>query len=448
MKNAFNLKAVLIFGLAVMAVAMAFGYHVPVEASALGFALVGDTENIGKELKDLLQKQGENFDAFKKANDELLKAKADGKAVSDLEAKIAKIDGDFIQLNKDIAELAKKQNRPGAPGGDQLSPEKAEHKQAFQAFMRKGDASNLAVLEKKALQTGSDVDGGFLVFSEMEQAIDRVASTVSPMRGLADVRVIGKKSLEFRVKTAGMTARWVGEGEAGGETTNPKYAKIEINAEELEAEPWVYNDTLEDADYDLEADVIDEAGIAFGEAEGSAFITGNGVKKPRGILTYDIAANASYVWGKVGYIASGGAGAFAASNPGDNIIDLLHSLKPAYRTGATALMADTTLAAVRKIKDGSGNFYLFNPDATGKFAGFILGAPVEIDDNMPVIAANSYSIAFANFKRAYRIVDRRGIILIRDNITAKGTTKFNMRKRVGGGIRNFEAIKLMKFAAS
>ncbi|MDH4285668.1 MAG: phage major capsid protein, partial [Gallionellaceae bacterium] len=120
----------------------------------------------------------------------------------------------------------------------------------------------------------------------------------------------------------------------------------------------------------------------------------------------------------------------------------------AYRTGATALMADTTLAAVRKIKDGSGNFYLFNPDATGKFAGFILGAPVEIDDNMPVIGANSYSIAFSNFKRAYRIVDRRGIILIRDNITAKGTTKFNLRKRVGGGIRNFEAIKLMKFAAS
>ena len=111
-------------------------------------------------------------------------------------------------------------------------------------------------------------------------------------------------------------------------------------------------------------------------------------------------------------------------------------------------MADTTLAALRKIKDGSGSFYLFNPDPTGEFAGIVLGKPVVVDDNVPVIAANSYSIAYANWKRAYRIVDRRGITLIRDNITAKGTTKFNFRKRVGGGIRNFEAIKLMKFAAS
>jgi HK97 family phage major capsid protein len=117
-----------------------------------------------------------------------------------------------------------------------------------------------------------------------------------------------------------------------------------------------------------------------------------------------------------------------------------------YRNGATLLMNDTTLAKVRQIKDGTGNFYLFNPDATGKFAGFVLGAPVEIDDNMPVLASNSFSIAYADFKRAYRIVDRTGMSLIRDNITTKGTTKFNFRKRVGGGIKNYEAIKLMKFS--
>lgn len=216
----------------------------------------------------------------------------------------------------------------------------------------------------------------------------------------------------------------------------------------MEVEPWAYNSALEDADFDVVADLIDEAGIGFGEGESSAFVTGNGVKKPRGFLTYDVVANANYAWGKTGYIASGGAGVFAASNPGDNIIDLLHSLKASYRTGATLVMADTTLAALRKIKDGSGNFYLFNPDPTGEFAGLVLGKPVVVDDNMPVLAANSYSIAYANWKRAYRIVDRKGITLIRDNITTKGTTKFNLRKRVGGGIKNFEAIKLMKFAAS
>lgn len=403
-----------------------------------------------EDLEDLLQKQGQAFEEFKTANDARLKAiEQKGYAPADLVGKVEEINKALSQLGKEITEVAKKASRPTSAGGGEVKPEIAEHKSAFRdLFLRKGNDHGLSALERKAYQKGSDVDGGYLVDEEMAAEIDRVAKTVSTVRDLADVRTIGKASFEFRVKTAGMAARWVGEGEAGGETTNAKYAKIEIYAEEMECEPWVYNTTLEDADIDLVGDLTEEAGTSFGDAEGAAFVSGNGVKKPRGFLSYDIAANASYSWGSVGYIASGGAGAFASSNPGDNIIDLLHSLKATYRNGASMLMADTTLAALRKIKDGSGSFYLFNPDPTGEFAGIVLGKPVVVDDNVPVIAANSYSIAYANWKRAYRIVDRRGITLIRDNITAKGTTKFNFRKRVGGGIRNFEAIKLMKFATS
>lgn len=446
MKLAFALVAV-----ALASVTLLVGHPiVPIEAlAALGTVpiMIGETD-MGS-LTELLKKQGEAFNEFKRANDERLKAiESKGYAPADVVEKVDKINGDLTELGKQITDLAKKSNRP-AIGDSEISADEAEYKSAFrQQFLRKGDATNLRDLERKAFQSGSDVDGGYFVDSEMAREIDRIAGTVSAMRGLADVRTIGGKGLEFRVKTNGMAARWIGENEAGGETTNAKYGKIEILAEEMEAEPWVYNTAMDDADFDVVGDITDEAGIAFGEAEGAAFIAGNGVKKPRGILSYNVVANASYAWGSVGYVASGGAGAFAASNPGDNIIDLLHALKSAYRTGATMLMADTTLAAVRKIKDGSGNFYLFNPDSTGKFAGFVLGAPVEIDDNMPVIAANSYSIAYGNFKRAYRIVDRKGIALIRDNLTTKGTTKFNFRKRVGGGIRNFEALKLMKFASS
>jgi len=437
--------------LCVLAVGSALG-HPLVDlgaAGALGAAMmIGDTASIG-DIADLLKKQGSAFEEFKKANDERIKAiESKGYAPADVEAKVNKINDDLSELGKQIADVAKKSNRPPA-GDSKLSAEEQEYKAAFRdSFLRKGNDNGLKDLERKAFQSGSDVDGGYTIDSEMEAEIDRVAATISVVRNLADVRTIGAKGLEFRVKTNGMAARWVGEGEAGGETTNPKYAKLEIMAEEMEAEPWAYNSALDDADFDVVADITDEAGISFGEAEGSAFVSGNGIKKPRGFLTYDVVANASYAWNKVGYIASGASAAFASSNPGDNIIDLLHSLKAQYRTGATLLMADTTLAALRKIKDGSGNFYLFNPDPTGKFSGMVLGAPVQIDDNMPVIAANSYSIAYANWKRAYRIVDRKGIALIRDNITAKGTTKFNFRKRVGGGMRNFEAIKLMKFAAS
>lgn len=436
---------------AVAAIAMMTGHPINPEAfAALGAIpmVLGETGTVG-DIADLLKKQGTAFEEFKSANDQRIKAiESKGYAPADLEAKVAKINDDLTELGRQITDVAKKSNRPGAPAGG-ITSEQAEHKSAFrEQFLRKGDDSGLRELERKAFQRGSDVDGGYLIDSEMETEIDRVAGTISVVRNLADVRTIGKDGLKFRAKTAGMAARWVGEGEAGGETTNPKYAQLEILAEEMEAEPWAYNSALDDADFDVVADVTEEAGIAFGEAEGAAFVSGNGIKKPRGFLTYDIAANASYAWGKVGYIASGGAGAFAASNASDNVIDLLHSLKAQYRNGAALLMADTTLAALRKIKDGSGNFYLFNPDPTGNFAGLVLGAPVEIDDNMPVIAANSYSIAYANWKRAYRIVDRKGIALIRDNITAKGTTKFNFRKRVGGGMRNFEAIKLMKFATT
>jgi len=437
--------------LSVMAIFTLCGHPLvdPHVIAGLGMAggFIGETD-FGS-LQELLKKQGETFMEFKTANDARLKALEEKSPVDPaVTAEVTRLNDELTQLQADITTLTKKTARPIAAAVGELTPEQAEYKTAFQRFVRKGDKDGLEELEKKVFQAGSDVDGGYFIHAEMDSNIDRVASVVSTVRELADVRTIGKSSIEMRVKISGTAGRWVGEGEEGGETTNPKYAKIEITAEELEIEPWVYNTAMEDADFDVEADLTDEAGIGFGEAEGVAFVSGNGVKKPKGFLTYPVVANSAYAWGSIGYIASGAAGAFGASNPGDAIINLLHSLKAAYRNGAVLLMNETTLGMMRQIKDGSGSFYLFNPDPTGKFGGYVLGAPVVIDDNMPDIAANSYSIAYGNFKRAYRIVDRKGITLIRDNITNKGTTKFNMRKRVGGGVKNFEAIKLMKFSVN
>lgn len=428
---------------------MLFGYMV-----MCGFVLF-ESDAVLAPITELLKKQGDAFDGFQKANAiKLAEIEKEGKASTAALALLEKLATELKQVSDQVQEARgrideaeKKANRPGN-AKDEDNPEIAEHKEQFGKFVRKGDVTNLSELEKKAFQMGSDVDGGWLLSKEMDTNIDRVAAKQSTLRGLADVRVIGKASINMRVKTSGVAARWTGENEAGGETVNPKYANIEIYADEMEIEPWAYNTALEDADFDVEADITDEAGVGFGEGEGVAFITGNGVKKPRGILSYSFVANASYVWGSVGYIASGAAGAFKASNPGDDIINLLHSLKAAYRNGAVLLMNDVTLGSVRQIKDSSGSFYLFNPDATGKFGGFVLGVPVIVDDNMPDIAANSFAIAYANFNRAYRIVDRKGVALIRDNITTKGTTKFNFRRRVGGAIKNFEAIKVMRFAVS
>lgn len=435
---------------AVMAVATLLGHPlIPHEALAsLGAIPMAFGGEISLELKTALDKQAEAWGEFTRKNDELLKAKAEGKAVADLQADVDKINAALSKQTSDLLELAKKSNRPVIKDakGNELTEDQVAYKAAFGKFLRKGDDNGLTELQRKAYNAGSGPDGGFLVLPEMDAEIIRVVGVVSAIGRLARQVTIGTDSFKKVAKTTGMAARRVGPGSTGGETTNPKYAELEFTAHTAEAEPWVFNETLEDAIVDLESDLATEASIAFAELAGSEFAVGTGVGSARGITAYDTVANASYAWGKIGYIASGAAGDFAASNPADKIIDLQHSLKAQYRPGATWVTGDSTLAKIRQMKDGTGAFYLWQPDPLSGFGGRLLGNPVEIDDNMPTMAANSFSLAFGNFQQAYVVVNRSGTVVIRDNITAKGKTKFNFRRRFGGGVQNFEALKLMKFA--
>ncbi|MDZ7809191.1 MAG: phage major capsid protein [Arhodomonas sp.] len=401
------------------------------------------------ELKVLLDNQGKAWEEFKAANDARVEAiEKKNFAPADLEGKVDTINTDMDRLSKEIADIMKKMNRPGAgASNDTLTPDQLEHKQALDRYLRKGKEDGLAELERKAMFTGSDPDGGFLVDSEMDGQIDRIAATISGMRGVAAVRTVGANSYKKMVKTRGVAGGHIGETEDSAETNAPQYALIEIVPERIYAEPWVSNDMLEDAEFDLEADLTEEAGITFGEIEGADFITGTGVKMARGILTYTTVANASYSWGNLGYVASGAAGAWASSNPSDKLIDLVHALKRQYRPGAGFMMNDLTIGSVRKFKETTGN-YLWAPGLMPGQPDMLLGYPVVHDDNLPDIAADSLSVAFGNFARGYTIVDRRGIAVIRDNVTKKGYTKFHFSKRVSGGVHNFEAIKLMKFATS
>lgn len=403
------------------------------------------------EVKKLIDDQGHAWEEFKQANDARLKAiEEKGYAPAETVEKVNTINADLTKLSGELADVMKKVNRPGMVDEKSgLTAEQLEHKQALrQAYLRKGDDEGLHELERKALSSGSDPDGGYLIDAEMDTDIDRIAETISGLRSVANVRAIGSAKYQKFMKTRGVSGGWLAEAADSDESTEPQFSRIEIEAFKMYAEPWVPNEMLEDAFYDLEGDLAMEAGITFGETEGAAFITGNGVGRPRGIAAYTMAANASYAWGKVGYIASGAAGAFASSAPADKLVDLQHALKPQYRPGAVWLMNDATLGTARQMKDGSGSYYLWQPDPTAGFGGRFLGSPVVIDDNVADIAANSLSIAYGNFKRGYTIVDRRGIAVIRDPFTKKGVTKFHFSKRVGGGITNFEAIKFMKFATS
>ena len=447
-RNHFNWALVAV--LAVMAIFAIAGHPVIAPEALAGLGLiplaVGEVDTL--ELKKMLEKQGEAWGEFTKKNDELLKAKAEGKAVSDLQATVDKINTDFKQMNTDLLELAKKANRPAADDPKAISPEMRDYKQAFGRFLRKGDTNGLDDLQKKAMNAASGPDGGYLVLPEMDQEIVRVVSVVSAIGRLARNVTVGTDVYKKVVKKSGMTARRVGAGATGGETPAPQYAELEFPAPEAEAEPWVFNSTLDDAIVDLEMDLAAEASISFAELAGTEFATGTGIGSARGITDYTTVANASYAWGSLGYIAGGGASDFASSNPGDALISLQHALKSQYRPGAAFVMADATLAKVRQMKDGSGNFYLWQPDPLAGFGGRLLGSPVEIDDNMPVVAADALAIAYGNFAQGYLVVNRSGTVLIRDNVTAKGKTKFNFRRRFGGGVQNFEAIKLLKIATS
>lgn len=446
-----NPKVAVLALLAIAALAMLAGHPlIPLDSlAALGLIplAIGDTDMKG--LQELLEKQGRAFEEFKNANDARLKSLEEkGYAPADVVAKVDKINDELKKIDGEILELAKKAGRPSTGATDDLTPEQEEYKEALNRYLRKGIDTGLADLQRKAMNSASDPDGGFLVLPEMDRTIDRIAPTISAVYRLANVVTIGTAKWEKMVKTAGMAARRVADGATGGETTNPKYAKVTIDVHTAEAEPRVYNETLEDAAIDLAMDLADEAGIAFAELAGSEFITGAGVAGARGITAYDKIANASYAWGSVGYVASGKSGAFASVAPADKVVSLQHALKSQYRAGAVWLCNDATLGVMRQMKDGSGSYYLWQPDPAAAFGGRFLGSPVEIDGNMPDIGAGAYSLAYGNFKRGYTIVNRSGTSLIRDNVTVKGQTLFNFRRRFGGGITNFEAIKLMKFATS
>jgi HK97 family phage major capsid protein len=395
------------------------------------------------EVKDLIEAQAK----ARKAEIEVLENEQK-KSRAEVDAALAKIDNEFVELRKQALEIEKKAGRPDLGSDKQEAPERAEHRKAFERYLRKGDSSNLEELQTKAMTSSSDPSGGYLILPEMDAMIDRVVPKISAMYRLANTVTIGTNQYQKLVKVSGLAMRRVAEGGTGGETTAPTYSKLLIDVHPAEVEPWVHNETLEDAFINLESDLAQEAAVGFAEGAGAEFITGNGVGKARGITAYDNVANASFAWGKVGYIASGKSAAFASVAPADAIVRLQHSLKAQYRPGAVWLMNDATLATARQMKDGSGSYYLWQPDPLGAFGGRFLGHAVEIDDNMQDVGAGSFSVAFGDMSRAYTIVNRAGTSIIRDNITAKGTTKFNFRRRFGGGITNFEAIKLMKFATS
>ena len=388
------------------------------------------------------------FDEFKHTNDERL-SELEQKMSADVltEEKLNRINQALEDNQTQLDTLLLKSNRPKLTGEHQSSLIETKHHRAFNAYMRKGDANNLRDIETKALSISSDPDGGYLVPDETEKAVMRSLKEVSPIRAIAGVRQVSGTVYKKPFSITGPGTGWVGETAARPETTSPTLAELSFPTMELYAMPAATSNLLDDSAVNIDEWIAEEVQTAFAEQETTAFVNGDGVNKPQGFLNYTSVAESSWSWGNIGYLATGVDGDFPASDPSDVLIDLIYTLKSAYRANSNWVLSRSTQAEIRKIKDADGN-YIWQPANRPGEQPSLLGYPVTEVEDMPTIASDSLSIAFGDFNRGYLIVDRLGLRVLRDPYSSKPYVLFYTTKRVGGGIQDFDAIKFLKFGVS
>jgi HK97 family phage major capsid protein len=337
--------------------------------------------------------------------------------------------------------------RPARDGSTGLSP---EIRAAINEWGRTGDpGARQRFTIQAAHSVGEDPKGGFTVSPELAGEIYTVERAVDPMMVEAQIEPVTKDAWEQIQDRGNLAATgWVGEIAGRPETATADFGMQRVPNHELYTAPRATQKVLDDSDFNLSDYIVRKTGQAFGEQGGIAFITGDGVTKPRGVTTYPTAAtsDATRAWGTLEHVPSGAAGAFAATNPADPLIDLAQRPKAQYRAGAKWQLNSKTFATVRKLKDGQGN-YLVEPDMRDGLSYRLLGYPVVENEFMPDIAANSLSIAFGNWKRGYVITDR-SLTLLRDPYTAKPYVVFYSVRRIGGDVRDFNALKFLKFAVA
>jgi len=403
-----------------------------------------ETKHVDADMSAAFEDFMSAFELYKQSNDARL-AEIERRGGADVitEEKMARIDSALDEQKRALDALAVKHARPdlGRGGGARPGPVR----QAFDAYVRRGDEAGLRQAELKTMSAGSDADGGYLVPEELDSEIGRRLSELSPIRSIATVRQVSGAVLKKPFAIDGMATGWVGETDARPETATPQLAELQFPTMELYAMPAATASLIEDGALDIEGWIAAEVEAAFAEQEGAAFVSGDGANKPRGFLDYPSVDDGSWSWGNLGHIATGVDGSFGA-DPSDRLVELIYALKAGHRQNGRFVMNRKTQAQIRKFKDADGN-YLWTPPAGAGQQAALMGFPVVEAEDMPDIAADSASIAFGDFRRGYLVVDRTGVRILRDPYSAKPYVLFYTTKRVGGGVQNFEAIKLLKFAA-
>ena len=398
------------------------------------------------DVKESLTEFGQAFEEFKKVNDERLEAIEKGEGTAYLDEKMESIESklnQFEDISKAVQQaeanaenikeqVAKLETVIKRPNSGLDTKQVDERVAAFDSYCRKG-IEGLEPAEKKALTVSNDSTGGYLAPPEYVRELLKTVTEISPIRGIARVRSTGQRSIQVPKRTSQFSAEWVAESGTRSETTGYNVGLEEIPAHEHYALVDISEQDLEDSVFDLEAEMQSEFATQFAKAEGTAFVSGNSVGKPEGILTNS----------NVGEAVSGNSSALTA----DGLITLVHSIKSDYIRNGTFVFNRSTLSAIRKLKDTAGQ-YIFQQGMmlSGGMSSTILGHPYVEATDMPDVAANAFPIAFGDFNRAYMIVDRVALAVLRDPFTqaTTGNVRYIARRRVGGQVVQAEAIVKQK----
>lgn len=389
------------------------------------------------------------FEEFKKVNDERLDKLEKGESVAEVENKLGKIEEklqSFEDINQKLT-LAEQEQKANSeklesietvlkrPGSGFSSEQVDATVKAFDAYCRKG-IENLDPDEKKALTVSNDSTGGYLAPPEYVRELIKDITEISPIRSIARVRSTSARSIQVPKRTGQFSAQWVAESGTRSETTGYTVGLEEIPAHEHYALVDISEQDLEDTVFNLEAEMQSEFAEQFAKAEGLAFVSGNAVGKPEGILT-----NSS-----VGEVVSGNGTALTA----DGLLSLVHGIKSEYGRNGSFVFNRSTLAAIRKLKDTAGQ-YVFQAGMSlqAGVPNTILGQPYVEASDMPDIGAGAFPIVFGDFQRAYLIVDRVALAVLRDPFTqaTSGNVRYIARRRVGGQVVQAEAIVKQKVSA-
>lgn len=417
------------------------------------------------EIKQLFEEKQKAFHDYKEANDERIAKLEKHEAVAEVEQKLTRINKELDERDERIEKQFAELKRFGTAQNGQ--EQEAEVKSAFNKLLRSGSSARMTETEvealakkqaemsngrvsasefKSAMIAGSDPDGGYFVLPDLDKSIMKLAQEEIAMLDLAQVVTTSSSVYNKRVRISGSGYTWEGEETHPETTETPKYSVLAFPVHTIAANPSISQELLQDADVNVEAELMEAMNADFVEGIGDALINGNDNRRPRGLLSYPTVMEANWKWGSLAYTKTGAANGFATENAGDALINTLYSLKTPYLGNATWLMNRSTLAEIRKMKDGQGN-YLWQPSFQIGQPDTLLGYGLRLDSKMPNLGAGATPIAFGDFRRGYLVVRRSGMTLIRDQYTQKPYVVFSTRMRLGGGVQNFEAIKLLKCAA-